>query len=46
MKVVYTGPFPQVETPDGKVFPNGEPVEVSKALGESLTARTDFKEGK
>lgn len=49
MTIVYTGPHECVTTPDGFAFPNGEPVKVPKALGESLAARTDFetvKEGK
>lgn len=43
MKIVYTGEHSAVVTNDGIVFPNGDPVEVTNEMGESLTARSDFK---
>jgi hypothetical protein len=43
MTIVYVGPHDAVQLPDGREFKRDEPVKVDKALGESLTARTDFE---
>lgn len=42
MTIFYIGSYGSVVLTDGQTFPNGEPVEVSNELGQSLTAREDF----
>lgn len=42
-RVVYSGPSEAVELSDGKRFVRGEAVEVSTALAQALTARSDFR---
>lgn len=49
MKILYTGPFPQVSVTDpetGIEYPatRGEPIEVPDALGRALRPSPDWKE--
>lgn len=51
MKLIYTGPFPQVSVTDpdtGIEYPatRGEPIEVPDALGRAIRPSTDWKEAR
>lgn len=38
-KVIYNGPHGAVNTPDGREFKKGDPVEVSQPLADRLVAQ-------